>query len=89
MALGKRCHADIEVAEIAHDPNQFLGIGDTGRMLVPVAEGVARRISAQDEDVADAAVGVGTDERAQFGHAVPDRGQMRYRQQGGLLQAGR
>ena len=85
VALGERRHADVEVAEVADEPDEFLGVLDAVGMLVPLAERVAGRIAAQHQDVADAAVGVGADHRTQFVDAVADGGQVGDREQRGLL----
>ena len=61
------------------------GPWDEATTSTKLAERIARRVPAQDEDVANAAVDVRADQRAQFGDAVVDGREMGDRQQRRLL----
>ena len=89
VTLRERRHTDVEVAEVADQPDQFLGVLDALGMLVPLVVHIARRVAAQHQDVADPAVGVGADHRPQLVDAVAHRGQVRDRQQGGVSASSR
>ena len=70
MPLGERRDADVEVAQVTDHPHEFLGVLDAFGMLLPFAERIAGRITAQYEDVADPTIGVGTDHGAKLFGAV-------------------
>ncbi len=54
VSFGEGGHPDVEVAEIAHQANEFLGVLHAVGMFGPLPQWIARRITAQDEDIGDA-----------------------------------
>ena len=85
MLLREGGHPDAVVAVGLHQPDQVLGVVQTLRVCVPLAQRVAaRRVAAQRQHVADPGAGQPADHVPQLGDRVVDRGQVRHRQQGGV-----
>ena len=74
----------MEIAQFADQRDHFDGVLQTLGMLAPLLVHTALQVAAQRQHVAYPAVGVGADHRAQLGHAVAHRGQVRDRQQRGV-----
>ena len=84
MPLRERGHPDVEVAQPSDDADEFLGVLDALGVFVPLPQGIPGRVAAQHEQIADPGVDIRAHDRAQFGGAVPDGGELRHREQGGL-----
>ncbi len=74
--LGERGDTDAEVARLLDQFDQLGGVSETLGVPHPLPHGVARRVAAQRQHVADARVGVLTDDAAQLGARVADGGQV-------------
>ena len=81
---GNAATPDAEVADLADQPDQVLGVEHALGVLDPLAHRVARRVAAHRQHVADARAGQPADDVAQLGDRVVDRGQVGHRQQRGL-----
>ncbi len=85
VPLGEGRDPHREVAQLAHQGDQLVGVAQALRVLDPRLAGAARRVAAQGQHVAHARVGVVPDHLAQLGprgpHArqVRDRGHRRLR----------
>ena len=81
MLVRERGHPDAEVAGLADQPDQVLGVEHALGVRHPLAHRVAGRVAAHGEDVAHAGAGQPADDVAQLGDRVVDRGQVGHRQQ--------
>ena len=85
MLVRERGHADAEVARLAHQPDQVLGVAAApSGWRDPLAHRVAGRVAPHRQDVADPDRGQPADHVAQLGDRVVDRGQVGHRQQRGV-----
>ncbi len=66
LVRGKARHADAELARLADQPDQVLGVVDALGVGDPLAHRVAGRVAPDGQDVAHARVGEPADEVAQL-----------------------